>query len=667
MFKSIFAVALALVATFAQADRIRDLTSVQGVRENSLIGYGLVVGLDGTGDQTTQTPFTTQSLNNMLSQLGITVPAGTNMQLKNVAAVMVTASYPAFARQGQTIDVVVSSMGNAKSLRGGTLLMTPLKGVDSQVYALAQGNILVGGAGASAGGSSVQVNQLNGGRITNGAIIERELPTQFGAGNTINLQLNNEDFTMAQQIADTINRSRGYGSATALDARTVQIRTSTGSSNQVRMLADIQNMEVNVPVQDAKVIINSRTGSVVMNREVSLDSCAVAQGNLSVTVNRSANVSQPDTPFGGGQTVVTPQTQIDLRQSGGSLQSVRSSANLNSVVRALNAKRGLSARQTGNHLMLTDSKLLTGAAWDAQSLNELKTKAGKDPAANIRPVARQVEGMFVQMMLKSMRETLPKDGMFSSDSTRLYTSMYDQQIAQQMTAGKGLGLADMIVKQTEAAQGIQPDDKPQQVPMKFDLQTVTSYQNQALTQMVRKAIPKATSTSDEPLSGDSKDFLAQLSLPARLASEQSGVPHHLILAQAALESGWGQRQIRKENGDPSFNIFGVKATSSWKGPTTEITTTEYENGAAVKVKAKFRVYSSYLEALSDYVGLLSRNPRYTAVTQAATAEQGAQALQNAGYATDPNYARKLTSMIQQLKSMGEKVSKAYSTDIENLF
>ena len=184
--------------------------------------------------------------------------------------------------------------------------------------------------------------------------------------------------------------------------------------------------------------------------------------------------------------------------------------------------------------MLSDSKLMASAAWDAQSLNELKTKAGKDPAANIRPVARQVEGMFVQMMLKSMRETLPKDGMFSSDSTRLYTSMYDQQIAQQMTAGKGLGLADMIVKQTEAAQGIQPQEQTQQVPMKFDLETVTSYQNQALTQMVRKAMPKATGSGDEPLSGDSKDFLAQLSLPARLASEQSGVPHHLILAQAAL-------------------------------------------------------------------------------------------------------------------------------------
>lgn len=316
--------------------------------------------------------------------------------------------------------------------------------------------------------------------------------------------------------------------------------------------------------------------------------------------------------------------------------------------------------------MIGDSKLLTSAAWDAQSLNELKAKAGQDPAANIRPVARQVEGMFVQMMLKSMREALPKDGVFSSDSTRLYTSMYDQQIAQQMTAGKGLGLAEMMVKQMTQGQGQPADDAPQ-VPMKFSLETVTSYQNQTLTQLVRKAIPRATESNDEPLSGVSKDFLAQLSLPAKLASQQSGVPHHLILAQAALESGWGQRQIRRENGEPSFNIFGVKASGSWKGPTTEITTTEYENGEAKKVKAKFRVYSSYLEALSDYVGLISRNPRYAAVTGAATAEQGAQALQNAGYATDPNYARKLTSMIQQLKSMSEKVSKTYSTNLDNLF
>ncbi|WP_312464327.1 flagellar basal body P-ring protein FlgI [Pantoea endophytica] len=320
----------------AHADRIRDLTSVQGVRDNQQIGYGLVVGLDGTGDQTTQTPFTTQTVSNMLSQLGITVPAGTNMQLKNVAAVMVTAKLPTFARQGQTVDVVVSSLGNAKSLRGGTLLMTPMKGVDNQVYALAQGNILVGGAGASAGGSSVQVNQLNGGRITGGATVERELQSNFGSQNTINLQLNNEDFSMAQRIADAIN-SRGIGSAQPLDARTVQIRVSPNNSSQVRLLAEIQNLDVAVPLEDAKVIINSRTGSVVMNREVTLNTCAVAQGNLSVTVNQQQNVSQPDTPLAGGQTVTTNNTQIDLRQSGGALQRVNASANLNNVVRALNA------------------------------------------------------------------------------------------------------------------------------------------------------------------------------------------------------------------------------------------------------------------------------------------------------------------------------------------
>ena len=316
--------------------------------------------------------------------------------------------------------------------------------------------------------------------------------------------------------------------------------------------------------------------------------------------------------------------------------------------------------------MISDSKLMASAAWDAQSLNELKAKAGQDPAANIRPVARQVEGMFVQMLLKAMGEALLKDGVFSSSRTRLYTSMYDQQIAQQMTAGKGLGLAEMMVKQM--TQGLaQPTEESAQVPMKFPLETVTSYQNQALTQLVRKALPKTAQSNDEPLSGDSKDFLAQLSLPARLASEKSGVPHHLILAQAALESGWGQRQIRRENGEPSFNLFGVKASANWKGPVTEITTTEFENGEAKKVKAKFRVYSSYLEALSDYVSVLTRNPRYAAVTTAATAEQGAQALQSAGYATDPNYAHKLTSMIQQLKSMSEKVSDAYSTRLDNLF
>ncbi|MEI7253716.1 flagellar basal body P-ring protein FlgI [Dickeya dadantii] len=337
---SIFTVLLALlmvVAPPASAERIRDLVSIQGVRDNALIGYGLVVGLDGTGDQTTQTPFTTQSLSNMLSQLGITVPAGTNMQLKNVAAVMVTAKLPAFARSGQPVDVVVSSLGNAKSLRGGTLLMTPLKGVDNQIYAIAQGNVLIGGAGASAGGSSVQVNQLAGGRISGGAVIERELPNTFGTGNTIMLQLNQDDFTMAQSISDAINRFGRGGSAAPLDSRTVRVVVPAGNSAQVRFLADMQNIEVNVGTLDAKVIINSRTGSVVMNRNVQLENCAVAQGNLSVTINQQNVVSQPNTPLAGGQTVVTPQTEISVRQEGGALQRVNSSANLNSVVRALNS------------------------------------------------------------------------------------------------------------------------------------------------------------------------------------------------------------------------------------------------------------------------------------------------------------------------------------------
>ena len=326
-----------LLPVAAQAERIRDLTSVQGVRSNSLMGYGLVVGLDGSGDQTMQTPFTTQSLNNMLSQLGITLPAGTNMQLKNVAAVMVTAELPAFARAGDKIDVVVSSMGNAKSLRGGTLLMTPLKGADNQIYALAQGNLLVSGAGAQGGGSRVQINQLNGARISNGATVEREVPTSFASNSVLQLQLHEDDFTMAQQISDVINQRYGSATATAENARTIRLNAPQESAERVRFLATIQNLPVRAEAGDARVIINARTGSVVMNRHVTLDACAVAQGDLTVEVTRTQQVSQPDTPLAGGSTVVTPDTQVSVRNGGGSLQRVKTSADLNSVVRALNS------------------------------------------------------------------------------------------------------------------------------------------------------------------------------------------------------------------------------------------------------------------------------------------------------------------------------------------
>lgn len=325
------------VPKVVHAERIRDLATVQGVRSNSLMGYGLIVGLDGTGDQTMQAPFTGQSLNNMLSQLGITVPPGTNMQLKNIAAVIVTAELPPFARPGDKLDIVVSSVGNAKSLRGGTLLMTPLKGADNQIYAIAQGNILISGAGAQAGGSRVQVNQLNGGRISNGATVEREVPNDFATQSIVRLQLNETDFTLAQQISDAINQRYIGGAALPEDARTVRLFAPPDGPSRVRFLANVQDIPVKVNVQDAKVIVNSRTGSVVMNRHVSLDACAVAHGSLTVEVMQNNIISQPDTPFGGGETVVVPQTDISVRDSGGSLQHVRSSTDLNAVIRALNS------------------------------------------------------------------------------------------------------------------------------------------------------------------------------------------------------------------------------------------------------------------------------------------------------------------------------------------
>lgn len=325
------------VPKVVHAEPIRDLATVQGVRSNSLMGYGLIVGLDGTGDQTMQAPFTGQSLNNMLSQLGITVPPGTNMQLKNIAAVIVTAELPPFARPGDKLDIVVSSVGNAKSLRGGTLLMTPLKGADNQIYAIAQGNILISGAGAQAGGSRVQVNQLNGGRISNGATVEREVPNDFATQSIVRLQLNETDFSLAQQISDAINQRYIGGAALPEDARTVRLFAPPDGPSRVRFLANVQDIPVKVNVQDAKVIVNSRTGSVVMNRHVSLDACAVAHGSLTVEVMQNNIISQPDTPFGGGETVVVPQTDISVRDSGGSLQHVRSSTDLNAVIRALNS------------------------------------------------------------------------------------------------------------------------------------------------------------------------------------------------------------------------------------------------------------------------------------------------------------------------------------------
>jgi flagellar P-ring protein precursor FlgI len=323
----------------AQAERLKDLISFQGVRDNPLLGYGLVVGLDGTGDQTSQTPFTTQSLTNMLGNLGITLNAATvqNMQLKNVAAVMVTAVLPPFARPGENIDVTVSSLGNAKSLRGGTLLMSPLKGADGQVYAMAQGNLVVAGAGASANGSKVQVNQLAVGRISGGGIIERGVPSPVTqAGGTMQMELNDLDFDTAQRIVAAVNNLFGGGTAVALDGRTIQLRAPQDPASQVSFMAQIQDIDVRPAQAAAKVILNARTGSIVMNQMVTLQNCAVAHGNLSVVINTQTAVSQPGA-FSNGTTVAARQSQIQLKQDTGALKSVAASATLADVVKALNA------------------------------------------------------------------------------------------------------------------------------------------------------------------------------------------------------------------------------------------------------------------------------------------------------------------------------------------
>ena len=321
----------------AEAARIKEVASVQGVRSNPLVGYGLVVGLDGTGDQTTSTPFTTQSLTAMLQQMGITVPAGTNMQLKNVAAVMVTAQLPPFAQPGQTIDVNVSSMGNAKSLRGGTLISTPLKGADGQIYALAQGNLIVGGAGASAGGSKVQINHLSAGRVPEGATVERAVPTPLNQGDTLQLDLNASDFNTAREVARAINNKMGENTASAIDGRVVRVRMPSEAGSRVGFMADIENLNVELASPAAKVVINARTGSVVMNQAVTLAACAVAHGSLSVTISSTPQVSQPSALSTGGHTVLTEKTDIAITQQAGSLIQMPAGTKLADVVKALNS------------------------------------------------------------------------------------------------------------------------------------------------------------------------------------------------------------------------------------------------------------------------------------------------------------------------------------------
>ncbi len=329
--------ALGLLAAPAFAARIKEVAAVEGVRTNQLTGFGLVVGLDGTGDQTTQMPYTSQGLSNYLQQMGITLPAATFLSCNwdRLAAVLVTAQLPAFARPGQTLDVNVSSLGNSKSLKGGMLISTPMRGVDGEIYALAQGNLIVAGAGASAGGSKVQINHLSAGRVPGGAQVERVIATPLLEGDTISLGLTASDFQTAQRVALAINRRFGQGYARALDGRTVEVRAPVDPNSRVSFIAEMEELPLEASVPAAKVVINARTGSIVLNQAVTLGPCAIAHGNLSITISSTPVVSQPN-PLSQGQTVVAQKSNIQITQEPGILIQIPPSPQLADVVRALN-------------------------------------------------------------------------------------------------------------------------------------------------------------------------------------------------------------------------------------------------------------------------------------------------------------------------------------------
>lgn len=323
-----------LVAT-AHAQRIKDMVDIAGVRSNQLVGYGLVVGLDGTGDKTTQTPFTVQTFNNMMKRFGITPVPGVTPQLKNVAAVAIHASLPAFAKPGLAIDITVSSIGNSKSLRGGTLLVAPLKGVDGQIYAVAQGSLVVGGFGAEgADGSSITINVPSVGRIPNGALVERAAPSGFMQGDLV-FNLHQADFTTAKRISDTINDLLGPDVAFAMDGGSVRVSAPISANERVSYLSVLENLEVEAGEVSARVIINSRTGTIIIGKHVEVAAVAVSHGSLTVTISENPQISQPG-PFAEGETVVVAQSGVEISQENNRMFSFRPGVSLDEIVTAVN-------------------------------------------------------------------------------------------------------------------------------------------------------------------------------------------------------------------------------------------------------------------------------------------------------------------------------------------
>jgi flagellar P-ring protein precursor FlgI len=329
--------AIYLLPALASAERVKDLAAVSGMRTNQLVGYGLVVGLDGTGDQTTQTPFTVQSIINMLEKFGVTIPANVSPQLKNVAAVTVTAQLPSFIKVGQTVDVTVGSIGNASSLRGGNLLMTPLRGADGEVYAMAQGSVVVSGFGVSGkDGSRVSVNVPSGGRVPNGATVEHEVRSDFGTQPFVMLNLNTPDFTTATHLSEGINKLLGGDTAVALDPVSVKVAAPADSTQRIAFVSALQELEIEPGDAPARVIINSRTGTVVIGSRVRVTPAAVAHGSLSVTITERQDVSQPTAFSRGGTTQVTPRSDISVTQPEARMFVFNAGVSLDEIVRAVN-------------------------------------------------------------------------------------------------------------------------------------------------------------------------------------------------------------------------------------------------------------------------------------------------------------------------------------------
>ncbi|MCG2579489.1 MAG: flagellar basal body P-ring protein FlgI [Marinobacter sp.] len=329
----IVVLALSVVASPVLADRLKDLARIKGVRNNQLVGYGLVVGLDGTGDKA---PFTNQTFRNMMNQFGITLPEGVNPNLANVAAVTVSATLPPFAKPGQEMDITVSSIGNADSLRGGTLLMTPLKGADDQIYAMAQGSLVVGGFGAQGqDGSRITVNVPSVGRIPNGATIEREVLSPFSKGDTITFNLLRADFTTARRVVEAINGMLGPGMAYAHDATSVSVKAPRDADQRVSFLSILENIEVDPADDAAKVVINSRTGTIVVGQNVKVSPAAVTHGNLTVTIEENPDVEQPN-PFAGGETAIVPRSQIAVTEDPARMFQFGPAVTLNEIVQAVN-------------------------------------------------------------------------------------------------------------------------------------------------------------------------------------------------------------------------------------------------------------------------------------------------------------------------------------------